>query len=185
MATPRLKDKYTKEVVGALKSKFQYSSIMQVPKIEKICINKGMGIAVTDKKLIDVALEEITTISGQKSVSTKSKKAISNFKLREDQAIGVRVTLRGNTMYEFLDRLVSIALPRVRDFKGISEKGFDGHGNYTLGVKEQIIFPEISIDKVTKISGMDITFVTSAKSDEESYELLKALGMPFANKDNN
>lgn len=185
MATPRLKDKYTKEVVGALKDKFQYKSIMQVPKIEKICINKGMGIAVTDKKLIDIALEEITTITGQKSVSTKSKKAISNFKLRENQPIGVRVTLRGNTMYEFLDRLVSIALPRVRDFKGVSEKGFDGRGNYTLGVKEQIIFPEISIDKVTKISGMDITFVTTANSDEESYELLKALGMPFANKNNN
>lgn len=185
MATPRLKDKYTKEVVGALKEKFQYKSIMQVPKIEKICINKGMGIAVTDKKLIDIALEEITTITGQKAVSTKSKKAISNFKLRENQPIGVRTTLRGNTMYEFLDRLVNIALPRVRDFKGVSAKGFDGHGNYTLGVKEQIIFPEISIDKVTKISGMDITFVTSAKSDEESFELLKAMGMPFANKNNN
>ncbi len=185
MATPRLKDKYTKEVVGSLKNKFQYKSIMQVPKIDKICINKGMGIAVTDKKLIDVALEEITTITGQKAVATKSKKAISNFKLREDQPIGVRVTLRGNTMYEFLDRLVSIALPRVRDFKGVNPKGFDGRGNYTLGVKEQIIFPEISIDKVTKISGMDITFVTTAQSDEESYELLKALGMPFANAKNN
>lgn len=185
MATPRLKEKYTKEIVQALKTKFEYTSVMQVPKIDKICINKGMGIAVTDKKLIDVALEEITTITGQKAVSTKSKKAISNFKLREDQAIGVRVTLRGNTMYEFLDRLVNIALPRVRDFKGVSPKGFDGRGNYTLGVKEQIIFPEISIDKVTKISGMDITFVTTAKSDEESFELLKALGMPFANKNNN
>ncbi|HET9053423.1 MAG TPA: 50S ribosomal protein L5 [Cyclobacteriaceae bacterium] len=185
MATPRLKEKYTKEVVQALKTKFDYSSVMQVPKINKICINKGMGIAVTDKKLIDVALEEITTITGQKAVATKSKKAISNFKLREDQPIGVRVTLRGNTMYEFLDRLVNIALPRVRDFKGVNPKGFDGHGNYTLGVKEQIIFPEISIDKVTKISGMDITFVTTAKSDEESFELLKALGMPFANKNNN
>lgn len=185
MATPRLKEKYTKEVVQALKTKFEYTSVMQVPKINKICINKGMGIAVTDKKLIDVALEEITTITGQKAVSTKSKKAISNFKLREDQPIGVRVTLRGNTMYEFLDRLVNIALPRVRDFKGVSPKGFDGRGNYTLGVKEQIIFPEISIDKVTKISGMDITFVTTAKSDEESFELLKALGMPFANKNNN
>lgn len=185
MATPRLKEKYTKEVVQALKTKFEYSSVMQVPKIDKICINKGMGIAVTDKKLIDVALEEITTITGQKAVSTKSKKAISNFKLREDQPIGVRVTLRGNTMYEFLDRLVNIALPRVRDFKGVNPKGFDGRGNYTLGVKEQIIFPEISIDKVTKISGMDITFVTTAKSDEESFELLKALGMPFANKNNN
>jgi len=182
MATPRLKDKYTKEIVPALKQKFEYQSIMQVPKIEKICINKGMGIAVTDKKLIDVALEEISTISGQKSVSTKSKKAISNFKLRENMPIGVRVTLRGEKMYEFMDRLISIALPRVRDFKGIANKGFDGHGNYTLGIKEQIISPEISIEKVNKISGMDITFVTSAQTDEESFELLKAFGMPFANK---
>jgi large subunit ribosomal protein L5 len=185
MAAPRLKDKYTKDIVPALKEKFNYSSVMQVPKIEKICINKGMGVAVTDKKLIDVALEEITTITGQKAVSTKSKKAISNFKLREDMPIGVRVTLRGDKMYEFLDRLMSIALPRVRDFKGISNKGFDGRGNYTLGVTEQIIFPEISIEKVTKISGMDITFVTSAQTDEESFELLKAFGMPFANKNNN
>jgi large subunit ribosomal protein L5 len=182
MATPRLKDKYKKEIVPALKQKFEYKSVMQVPKIEKICINKGMGVAVTDKKLIDVALEEITTITGQKAVSTKSKKAISNFKLRENMPIGVRVTLRGDRMYEFLDRLMSIALPRVRDFKGISNKGFDGRGNYTLGVKEQIIFPEISIDKVNKISGMDITFVTTAQSDEESFELLKAFGMPFAQK---
>lgn len=182
MATPRLKEKYLKEIVPILKDKFQYKSIMQVPKIEKICINKGMGIAVTDKKLIDVAIEEITSITGQKSVATKSKKAISNFKLREDMPIGVRVTLRGSKMYEFLDRLTSIALPRVRDFKGISAKGFDGRGNYTLGVKEQIIFPEISIDKVNKISGMDITFVTTAKNDEESLELLKAFGMPFAIK---
>jgi large subunit ribosomal protein L5 len=182
MATPRLKDKYLAEIVPALKQKFSYQSIMQVPKIEKICINKGMGVAVSDKKLIDVALEEITTISGQKAVSTKSKKAISNFKLREDMPIGVRVTLRGHKMYEFLDRLMNIALPRVRDFRGVSAKGFDGRGNYTLGVKEQIIFPEISIDKVNKISGMDITFVTTAKTDEESYELLKAFGMPFSNK---
>jgi large subunit ribosomal protein L5 len=182
MATPRLKDKYTKEIVPALKQKFSYKSIMQVPKIEKICINKGMGVAVTDKKLIDVALEEITTITGQKAVATRSKKAISNFKLREDMPIGVRVTLRGDKMYEFLDRLMSIALPRVRDFKGINNKGFDGRGNYTLGVKEQIIFPEISIDKVNKISGMDITFVTTATTDEESFELLKAFGMPFATK---
>ena len=182
MATPRLKDKYVKEIVPALKQRFAYKSIMQVPKIEKICVNKGMGIAVTDKKLIDVALEEITTITGQKSVSTKSKKAISNFKLRENMPIGVRVTLRGDKMYEFLDRLMNIALPRVRDFRGVSGKGFDGRGNYTLGVKEQIIFPEISIDKVNKISGMDITFVTTAKTDEESFELLKAFGMPFANK---
>lgn len=184
MATPRLKQKYQEEIMTALKEKFQYKSIMEVPKVEKICINKGMGIAVSDKKLIDVALEEITTIAGQKAVSTKSKKAISNFKLREDQPIGVRVTLRGDRMYEFMDRLMNISLPRVRDFKGVSAKGFDGRGNYTLGVKEQIIFPEISIDKVTKISGMDITFVTSAKSDEESFELLKAFGMPFATKTN-
>lgn len=182
MATPRLKDKYVKEIVPALKQRFSYKSVMQVPKIEKICINKGMGVAVTDKKLIDVALEEITTITGQKSVSTKSKKAISNFKLRENMPIGVRVTLRGDKMYEFMDRLMNIALPRVRDFRGVSSKGFDGRGNYTLGVKEQIIFPEISIDKVNKISGMDITFVTTAQTDEESYELLKSFGMPFAIK---
>ena len=182
MSAPRLKDKYLTEIVPALKQKFEYKSVMQVPKIEKICINKGMGVAVSDKKLIDVALEEITNISGQKAVSTKSKKAISNFNFRENVPIGVRVTLRGDKMYEFLDRLMSIALPRVRDFRGISAKGFDGRGNYTMGVKEQIIFPEISIDKVNKISGMDITFVTTAQTDEESYELLKAFGMPFANK---
>jgi large subunit ribosomal protein L5 len=167
-----------------LKQRFAYKSIMQVPKIEKICINKGMGVAVADKKLIDVAIDEITAICGQKAVPTKSKKAISNFKLRENMPIGVRATLRGDKMYEFLDRLMSIALPRVRDFRGVSAKGFDGRGNYTLGVQEQIIFPEISIDKVNKISGMDITFVTSARTDEESYELLKALGMPFSNKNN-
>jgi large subunit ribosomal protein L5 len=184
MATPRLKEKYLKDVVPALKDKFQYDSVMQVPKIQKICINKGIGAAVADKKLIDVGVEELSTISGQKAVATRSKKDISNFKLRNDQAIGARVTLRGERMYEFLDRLVTVALPRVRDFKGVSDKGFDGRGNYTLGVKEQIIFPEISIDKVQKINGMDITFVTSAGTDEESYELLKALGMPFANKNN-
>jgi large subunit ribosomal protein L5 len=182
MATPRLKDKYVKEIVPALKQKFNYSSVMQVPKIEKICINKGMGVAVSDKKLIDVGVEEITTITGQKAVPTRSKKDISNFKLRANVPIGVRVTLRGHKMYEFLDRLMNVSLPRVRDFKGVSAKGFDGRGNYTLGVKEQIIFPEISIEKVNKISGMDITFVTSAGTDEESYELLKAFGMPFANK---
>ncbi|MEQ1584528.1 MAG: 50S ribosomal protein L5 [Cyclobacteriaceae bacterium] len=184
MATPRLKAKYLKEIVPGLKQKFQYKSVMQVPKIQKICINKGVGAAVADKKLIDVGLEEITTITGQKAVATRSKKDISNFKLRFDQAIGVKVTLRGDRMYEFMDRLMNVALPRVRDFKGVSDKGFDGRGNYTLGVKEQIIFPEISIDKVNKINGMDITFVTSAASDEESFELLKALGMPFVNKNN-
>ena len=182
MATPRLKEKYLQEIVPALKSKFQYKSIMQVPKIEKICINKGVGAAVADKKIIDVAVEEISTITGQRAVSTKARKAISNFKLREDLPIGVRVTLRGERMYEFLDRLMNVALPRVRDFRGISDKGFDGRGNYTLGVKEQIIFPEISIDKVTRINGMDITFVTSASTDEESFELLKAFGMPFVTK---
>lgn len=154
---------------------------MEVPKIEKICINKGLGIAVSDKKLVDVGVDEISQITGQKAVATKSKKAISNFKLRENMPIGARVTLRGERMYEFLDRLMTVALPRVRDFRGVSEKGFDGRGNYTLGVKEQIIFPEISIEKVTRISGMDITIVTTAKTDEESYELLKAFGMPFAN----
>ncbi len=182
MATPRLKEKYLKEIVPGLKQKFQYQSVMQVPKIEKICINKGIGAAVADKKLIDVGVEELTTITGQKAVSTRSKKDISNFKLRNNQAIGAKVTLRGDRMYEFMDRLMNVALPRVRDFKGVSDKGFDGRGNYTLGVKEQIIFPEISIDKVTKINGMDITFVTSAASDEESYELLKAFGMPFVTK---
>ncbi len=182
MATPRLKEKYLTQIVPGLKDKFQYKSVMQVPKVEKICINKGIGAAVADKKLIDVGVEELTTISGQKAVATRSKKDISNFKLRSDQAIGAKVTLRGDRMYEFMDRLMNVALPRVRDFKGVSDKGFDGRGNYTLGVKEQIIFPEISIDKVSKINGMDITFVTSAASDEESYELLKALGMPFVTK---
>lgn len=182
MANPRLKDTYYNEIVPALKEKFQYKSIMQVPKIQKICINKGIGAAVADKKLVDIGVEELTTITGQQAVPTKSKKAISNFKLREDMPIGARVTLRGDRMYEFLDRLLSVALPRVRDFRGVNDKGFDGRGNYTLGVKEQIIFPEISIEKVNKISGMDITFVTTAESDEESYELLKAFGMPFIKK---
>ncbi len=180
MANPRLKEKYLKDVVPALKEKFQYKSIMQVPKITKIVVNKGIGAAVADKKLVDVGVEELTTITGQKALATRSKNDISNFKLRKDVAIGAKVTLRGEIMYEFFDRLVTVALPRVRDFKGINDKGFDGRGNYTLGVKEQIIFPEISIDKVAKISGMDITFVTTAATDEESFELLKAFGMPFA-----
>lgn len=181
MAVPRLKERFVKEVVPSLKEKFQYKSVMQVPKITKIVINKGVGAAVSDKKLIDVAVEEITQIAGQKAVATISKKAISNFKLRENMPIGVKVTLRGDRMYEFLDRLTTVSLARVRDFKGVSEKGFDGRGNYTLGVKEQIIFPEISIDKVSKISGMDITFVTTASTDEEAYALLAAVGMPFSN----
>jgi large subunit ribosomal protein L5 len=185
MTKPRLKDKYRDEVVTSLMKKFQYKSVMQVPVLNKISINKGMGDAVSDKKLVDAGVEELTQISGQKAVATIAKKAISNFKLREGMPIGARVTLRGDKMYEFLDRLMSVALPRVRDFRGIKDKGFDGRGNYTLGVLEQIIFPEISIDKVNKISGMDITFVTSAKSDEEGYELLKAFGMPFVKKNNN
>ena len=180
MATPRLKEKYLNEIVPQLKDKFQYKSVMQVPRLNKIVINKGIGAAVADKKLVDVGVDELTTITGQKAVPTMSKKAVSNFKLREKMPIGAKVTLRGVKMYEFLDRLTTVALPRVRDFKGISDKGFDGRGNYTFGVQEQIIFPEISIDKVARISGMDITFVTSANSDNESYELLKAMGMPFA-----
>jgi large subunit ribosomal protein L5 len=184
--TPRLADKYKKEVVPALMKKFSYKSIMQAPRLEKICLNRGVNGAVTDKKLVDVAVEEITTISGQKAVSTMSKKDISNFKLRKNMPIGAKVTLRGVKMYEFLDRLVSVSLPRVRDFKGVNDKAFDGRGNYTLGVTEQIIFPEIDIDKVNKITGMDITFVTTANTNEEAYELLRELGMPFKNmkKDN-
>ena len=154
---------------------------MQAPKLQKICINRGVNGAVTDKKLVDIAVEELATITGQKSVPTYSKKDISNFKLRKGMPIGARVTLRGEKMFEFLDRLVSVALPRVRDFKGVSDKAFDGRGNYTLGVTEQIIFPEIDIDKVNKITGLDITFVTTATSNEEAYELLKELGMPFKN----
>ena len=179
MSNPRVKDKYLKEVVPALMEKFQYKSIMQVPKIAKVAINKGIGAATADKKLVDVGVEELTMISGQKAVPTIAKRSVSNFKLREGMPIGARVTLRGDKMYEFIDRLIAVALPRVRDFRGINEKGFDGRGNYTLGVKEQIIFPEISIDKINRISGMDITFVTTANTDEESYELLKALGLPF------
>jgi large subunit ribosomal protein L5 len=177
--TPRLADKYTQEVIPALMKKFAYKTVMQAPKLEKICINRGVNGAVNDKKLIDIAVDELNMITGQKAVPTMSKKDISNFKLRKGMPIGARVTLRGEKMYEFLDRLVSVALPRVRDFKGISDKAFDGRGNYTLGVTEQIIFPEIDIDKITKITGMDITFVTSAQTNEEAYELLKELGMPF------
>lgn len=178
---PRLAEKYKKEVVPALVKRFNYTTVMQAPKLEKIAINRGVNGAVSDKKLIDIALDELTTITGQKAVATRSKKDISNFKLRKDMPIGARVTLRGDKMYEFLDRLISVALPRVRDFKGINEKSFDGRGNYTMGVTEQIIFPEIDIDKVNKITGLDITFVTTAGTDEEAYELLKELGMPFKN----
>ncbi|MFK7953618.1 MAG: 50S ribosomal protein L5 [Ekhidna sp.] len=184
MASPRLKEKYTKEIVAELKDKFQYNSVMQVPKLTKIAINKGIGQAVSDKKMVDTGVAELTTITGQQAVPTIAKKSVSNFKLREGMPIGAKVTLRGDRMYEFLDRLTTVALPRVRDFKGIKERGFDGRGNYTLGVQEQIIFPEISIDKIKQISGMDITFVTTANSDEESLALLKAFGMPFTSKKN-
>jgi len=181
MATSRLKEIYTKEIVSALMEKFNYKSIMQVPKLSKICINKGIGEATDDKKLVDIGVEELTTISGQAAVQTIAKKSVSNFKLREGMPIGARVTLRSDRMYEFMDRLMSVALPRVRDFRGIKRKGFDGRGNYTLGIQEQIIFPEISIDKVNRITGLDITFVTTAPTDEEAFELLKAFGMPFSN----
>jgi large subunit ribosomal protein L5 len=180
--TPRLKSKYKDEIRTALKDKFQYKSVMQVPKLEKIAINQGVGGATTDKKMIETAIVELTTITGQQAVSSKSKKDISNFKLRKNMPIGVRVTLRDNTMYEFLDRLIAVALPRIRDFKGINDKGFDGRGNYTLGITEQIIFPEINIDKINKIQGMDITFVTSANNDVEALELLKQFGLPFKNQ---
>ncbi|GAB3357099.1 50S ribosomal protein L5 [Arachidicoccus ginsenosidivorans] len=179
--SPRLADKYTKEVVPALVKKFAYKSVMQAPKLEKICLNRGVNGAVADKKLVEIAVDELTLISGQRAVTTYSKKDISNFKLRKGMPIGARVTLRGEKMYEFLDRLIAVSLPRVRDFKGISDKAFDGRGNYTLGVTEQIIFPEIDIDKVNKITGLDITFVTSATNNEEAYELLKELGLPFKN----
>lgn len=181
MATPRLKEKYTKDIVPALKDRFQYKSVMQVPKLVKISINQGIGDAVADKKLIDFGVKELTQITGQKAVPTKAKNSISNFKLRDGMPIGARVTLRGSQMYEFLDRLIAVALPRVRDFRGVNDKGFDGRGNYTLGVKEQVIFPEITLDQINRITGMNITFVTTAGTDEESYELLKAFGMPFAN----
>lgn len=182
MATPRLKEKYTSQIVPALKEKFNFSSVMQVPKITKISINQGLGRAVADKKIIDTGLEELSIIAGQQAVATLAKKSISNFKLRDHMPIGVKVTLRGDKMFEFLDRFISVSLPRVRDFKGVNDRGFDGRGNYTLGIEEQIIFPEITIDKVKTITGMNITVVTTAKNDEEGYELLKAFGMPFASK---
>lgn len=176
---PRLEKQYKEEVVPALKEKFDYKSVMQVPKIEKICLSQGVGGAVSDKKLIENAVNEMTIIAGQKAMAVKSKKDVSNFKLRKGMPIGARVTLRGEKMYEFLDRLIAVALPRTRDFKGISAKGFDGRGNFTFGVTEQIIFPEINIDKVNKITGMDITFVTSANTNEEAKALMEQFGFPF------
>jgi len=179
---PTLKKKYQEEVVPTLKKEFDYSSIMQVPKLEKIVLNQGVGAAIADKKLIEVATTEMTMIAGQKAIQTVSKKDISNFKLRRKMPIGVRVTLRRDQMYEFLDRLVAVAIPRIRDFRGISDKGFDGRGNYTFGVSEQIIFPEIDIDKISSINGMDITIVTTAKTDKEALALLKEFGLPFKNQ---
>jgi large subunit ribosomal protein L5 len=180
----RLREKYQKEVVPALQEKFNYKSAMQVPRITKICLNQGVGLATQDKKLADAALSEMTIIAGQKAVPTKARKSISNFKLREEMVIGARVTLRRERMYEFLDRFLTVALPRVRDFRGINDKGFDGRGNYSVGVTEQIIFPEIDIDKVNKITGMDVTIVTTANTDAEAYELLKLMGVPFKNINN-
>ena len=180
--TPRLKKQYREEIIPSLKQKFGYSSVMQVPKLQKICLNHGVGDAVSDKRLVDAAVEEMTLISGQKANPTYSKKDISNFKLRKGMPIGARVTLRGDQMYEFLDRLVAVALPRTRDFRGVEVKGFDGKGNYTLGIKEQIIFPEINIDKIKSVTGMDITLVTSAQSNEEGMALLTEFGFPFKKK---
>lgn len=176
---PRLKEKYDKEIVPELQKQFEYKSNMQVPKLLKISLNQGIGGAITDKKLMEAGLNELTMIAGQKAVTTKSKKDISNFKLRKGMPVGVRVTLRGERMFEFLDRLISVAIPRIRDFRGINDKGFDGRGNYTLGITEQIIFPEINIDKVAKMNGLDITLVTSARTDKEALALLKEFGLPF------
>jgi len=184
--TPRLQTKYKEEITPKLQEQFKYKSPMEVPKLVKICLNQGVGQATQDKKLVDHAVKEMTLIAGQKALVTRAKTSVSNFKLREAMPIGTKVTLRKNRMWEFLDRLVSVALPRVRDFRGINDKGFDGRGNYSLGIKEQIIFPEIDIDQVNKITGMDINFVTTAKTDAEALALLKHLGMPFKNqrKDN-
>ncbi len=180
---PRLAEKYKKDIIPAMMKQFNYKNVMQVPKLEKIAVNVGVGQATQDAKLLDVAIAELELIVGQKVAVTKSKKAISNFKLRQGLAIGARVTLRSRMMYEFLDRLVSLAMPQIRDFRGISDRSFDGRGNYTLGIKEQIIFPEIDADRVTKISGMDITFVTTANSDMEAMELLKLFGVPFVKRE--
>lgn len=182
---PRLKTHYKEKVSSKLMEQFSYKSVMQIPRLEKICINQGCGDATQDKKLVDNALGEISLITGQKAVPTMARKSISNFKLREFMPIGARVTLRDERMYEFLERFISIALPRVRDFRGISDKSFDGRGNYSLGIKEQIIFPEINLDKINKVTGMDITFVTTAKTDAEALALLKEMGLPFKNQRNN
>ena len=180
--TARMATSYTKDVVPSLMKRFSYKSVMQVPRLEKIAINVGVGLATQDAKLVEVVARELEAIVGQKVVVTKAKKSISNFKLREKMPIGCRVTLRRARMYEFLDRFISISVPRIRDFRGLSDKSFDGRGNYTVGIKEHTVFPEVDVDKVTKVFGMDITFVTTAKTDQEAYELLKALGMPFVKR---
>ncbi|HLP12145.1 MAG TPA: 50S ribosomal protein L5 [Flavobacteriales bacterium] len=180
---PRLKEKYKKEIVSSMQKQFSYKNVMMVPKLKKICINQGIGDAVGDKKMIEAALKDLSIVTGQKAVPTKSRKDISNFKLRKGVNIGTRVTLRGDMMFEFLDRLISVSLPRTRDFRGVNPKGFDGSGNFTFGVKEHIIFPEMDIDKVNKILGMDITFVTSAKTNEEAKALITEFGFPFTKKD--
>jgi len=177
--TPRLKERFLKEIAPALMEEFKFTSTMQVPRLVKIVLNQGVGGAIADKKLIDFAVDEMTLIAGQKAVTTKSKVDVSNFKLRKGMPIGARVTLRGDRMYEFFDRLIATAIPRIRDFRGISDKGFDGRGNFTMGITEQIIFPEINIDKVNKITGMDITIVTTAPNDKEAYALLREFGIPF------
>ncbi len=179
MEAPRLKNKYKEEIIGKLREEFSYGNVMEVPRLQKICLSQGIGAAVADKKMVENAVEEMSIIAGQRAVPTKSKKDISNFKLRKGMPIGARVTLRGDRMYEFLDRLIIASLARIRDFRGIKENGFDGRGNYTLGISEQIIFPEIDIDKVNRIGGMDITFVTSANTDKEAKALLREFGLPF------
>lgn len=179
---PSLRKKYQEEIIPAMMEQFQYKSIMEVPRLIKVCLNQGVGEATQDKKLVDTAMNELSLVAGQKAVATKAKKSVSNFKLREGMPIGVRVTLRHNRMWEFVERLVYVALPRVRDFRGINDKSFDGRGNYSMGVSEHIIFPEIDLDKVNKITGMDITFVTTAKTDAEALALLKLVGLPFKNQ---
>ncbi len=180
---PRLKERYRNEVVPALMKRFEYKNIMEVPRLVKISVNKGVGEATQNKKVLDDAIEEIRRITGQHPVTRVAKKSVSNFKVREGMPVGVSVTLRDNNMYDFMDRLITLALPRVRDFRGVPDKSFDGRGNYTLGIKEQIIFPEIDVDKVDRISGMDVTFVTTAKTDEEAYALLREMGMPFVRRE--
>ncbi|HUN64489.1 MAG TPA: 50S ribosomal protein L5 [Bacteroidota bacterium] len=180
--TPRLQELYTRDIVKELMRRFNYSNVMQVPRLEKVSVNVGVGQATQDAKLVDTVAKDLETIVGQKPVTTKAKKAISNFKLREGIPIGVRVTLRRRKMYEFLDRFINVAVPRIRDFRGFSDKSFDGRGNYTVGIKEHIIFPEIDVDKVTKVFGMDVSIVTTARTDQEAYELLRALGVPFVKR---